>query len=162
MLRLFARSRSSSRILAAFKSRGRITCSGKWLRLRDTYRHMSAEWGNAYLRHGALYYSDSISEDAQSGKLTSFPQAVRLEEGEVIALAWVVYRSKEDRDRAAKAVMEDPDSRSRWTLRKCHSTASGCSGAASKPSPSSRPTAADRRTKDRRVLRRRFSAAHTT
>jgi uncharacterized protein YbaA (DUF1428 family) len=74
----------------------------------DTYKRMSEEWGKAHLRHGALYYSDSISDDAQPGKVTSFPQAVQLKDGEVIALAWVVYRSKEDRDRIGKAVMEDP------------------------------------------------------
>ena len=74
----------------------------------ETYKRMSTEWGNAHLRHGALYYSDSISDDAQPGKLTSFPQAVQLKDDEVIALAWVVYRSKEDRDRIGKAVMEDP------------------------------------------------------
>src|SRR6266705_882200 len=74
----------------------------------DTYKRMSEEWGKAHLRHGALYYSDSISDDAQPGKVTSFPQAVQLKDGEVIALAWVVYRSKEERDRINKAVMEDP------------------------------------------------------
>jgi uncharacterized protein YbaA (DUF1428 family) len=74
----------------------------------DTYKRMSEEWGKAHLRHGALYYSDSISDDAQPGKVTSFPQAVQLKDGEVIALAWVVYRSKEERDRISKAVMEDP------------------------------------------------------
>ena len=58
----------------------------------DTYKRMSAEWGNAHLRHGALYYSDSISDDVQPGKVTSFPQAVQLKDDEVIALAWVVYR----------------------------------------------------------------------
>src|SRR5260221_14684231 len=74
----------------------------------DTYKRMSAEWGNAHLRHGALYYSDSISDDAQPGKVTSFPQAVQLKDGEVIALAWGGYPSKEERDRISKAVMEDP------------------------------------------------------
>src|SRR4249920_1053982 len=74
----------------------------------DTYKRMSEEWGNAHLRHGALYYSDWISDDAQPGKDTSFPQAVQLQDGEVIALAWVVYRNKEDRDRINKAIMEDP------------------------------------------------------
>jgi uncharacterized protein YbaA (DUF1428 family) len=74
----------------------------------ETYKRMSAEWGKAHLRRGALYYSDSISDDAQPGKVTSFPQAVQLKDGEVIALAWVVYRSKQDRDRIAKAVMDDP------------------------------------------------------
>ena len=74
----------------------------------DTYKRMSTEWGKAHLRHGALYYSDSISDDAQPGKVTSFPQAVQLKDGEVIALAWVVYKDKADRDRISKAVMEDP------------------------------------------------------
>lgn len=74
----------------------------------ETYKRMSSEWGNAHLKRGALYYSDSISDDVQPGKLTSFPQAVQLREGEVIALAWVVYRSREDRDRISKAVMDDP------------------------------------------------------
>src|SRR5215468_4308851 len=70
----------------------------------DTYKRMSEEWGHAHMRHGALYYSDSISDDVQPGKVTSFPQAVQLKEGEVIALAWVVYKSKEERDRITKAV----------------------------------------------------------
>ena len=74
----------------------------------DTYKRMSAEWGDAHLRRGALYYSDAVSDDAQPGKLTSFPQAVHLKDGEVIALGWVVYKNKEDRDRISKAVMEDP------------------------------------------------------
>jgi uncharacterized protein YbaA (DUF1428 family) len=74
----------------------------------DTYKRMSAEWGKAHVRHGALYYSDSISDDVQPGKVTSFPQAVQLKDDEVVALAWVVYRNKEDRDRISKAVMEDP------------------------------------------------------
>jgi len=52
---------------------------------------MSEEWGRAHLRHGALYYSDSIGDDAQPGKVTSFPQSVQLKDDEVIALAWVVY-----------------------------------------------------------------------
>ena len=73
----------------------------------DVYKRMSEEWGKAHLRHGALYYSDSIADDVQPGKVTSFPQAVQLKEDEVVALAWVVFRNKEDRDRINKAVMED-------------------------------------------------------
>ena len=74
----------------------------------ETYKRMSKEWGNAHIRRGALYFSDSISNDAQPGKITSFPQAVQLKDDEVIALGWVVYRNKEDRDRISKEVMEDP------------------------------------------------------
>ena len=33
---------------------------------------------------------------------------MQLKDDEVIALAWVVYRNRADRDRVMKAVMEDP------------------------------------------------------
>jgi len=75
----------------------------------DVYKQMSAEWGKAHLRHGAMYFSDAIGEDVQSGKLTSFPQAVQLKDDEVVAVSWVVYESREDRDRIAAAVREDPE-----------------------------------------------------
>jgi uncharacterized protein YbaA (DUF1428 family) len=56
---------------------------------------------------GAMPLSRGRSGTA-SGEVTSFPQAVQLKEDEVIALAWVVFASKADRDRINKAVMEDP------------------------------------------------------
>jgi uncharacterized protein YbaA (DUF1428 family) len=74
----------------------------------DTYKKMSTEWGKANLRHGAVYFSDSIGDDVQPGKVTSFPQAVQLKDDEVVAVSWVVYKNKEDRDRIGKAVMDDP------------------------------------------------------
>ena len=74
----------------------------------ETYKRMSAEWGKAHLRHGALYYSDSISDDAQPGKVTSFPQAVKLKDDEVVVFSWIVYPSKDVRDTANKKIMEDP------------------------------------------------------
>ena len=110
----------------------------------DTYKQMSAEWGKAHLRHGALYYSDSISDDAQPGKVTSFPQAVQLKDGEVIALAWVVYRNKEDATASARRSWRIRNSRSRWTPRRCPSTVSACSGVGSRASSGSRPEAKSR------------------
>jgi uncharacterized protein YbaA (DUF1428 family) len=74
----------------------------------DTYKRMSVEWGKAHLRHGALYFSDSIGDDVPPGKVTSFPQAVQLKDDEVVAVSWVVYKNKADRDRIEKLVMDDP------------------------------------------------------
>jgi uncharacterized protein YbaA (DUF1428 family) len=74
----------------------------------DIYKTMSAEWGKAHLRHGAMYFSDAVGDDVQPGKLTSFPQAVQLENDVVVAVSWVVYKSKADRDRIAAAVRNDP------------------------------------------------------
>jgi uncharacterized protein YbaA (DUF1428 family) len=42
------------------------------------------------------------------GKVTSFPQAVKLEPDETVVFAWIVYESREQRDRVNAAVMKDP------------------------------------------------------
>jgi uncharacterized protein YbaA (DUF1428 family) len=59
-------------------------------------------------KHGALEYVDCIADDVKPGKQTSFPQAVQLGDDEIVMLSWAVYRSREDRDRAMKAMMEEP------------------------------------------------------
>ena len=74
----------------------------------DLYKKMSAEWGKAHLRHGAMYFSDAVADDVQPGTLTSFPQAVQLKDDEVVTVSWLVYASKQDRDRAIAAVRDDP------------------------------------------------------
>ena len=75
---------------------------------RDAYHAMAERAAKIWKEHGALQVWECWGDDVQPGKVTSFPQAVQLKDGEVIALAWVVYRNKEDRDRISKAVMEDP------------------------------------------------------
>ena len=74
----------------------------------DTYKRMSEEWGKAHLRHGALYYSDSIGDDVKPGKVTSFPQAVQLKDDEVVVFSWAVYESRKKRDEIMEKVMKDP------------------------------------------------------
>src|SRR5262249_9088613 len=60
-------------------------------------------------KHGALEYVNSIADDVKPGKLTSFPQAVKLGDDEIVVISWAVYKSREDRDRANKAIMEDEE-----------------------------------------------------
>ena len=42
------------------------------------------------------------------GKVTSFPQSVKLEPDETVVFAWIVYESREHRDRVNEKVMKDP------------------------------------------------------
>ena len=42
------------------------------------------------------------------GKVTSFPQAVQLKDDEIVVFSFIVYNSREDRDRINAKVMEDP------------------------------------------------------
>ena len=60
-------------------------------------------------RHGAEQYVNCIADDVKAGKETSFPQSVKLRDDEVVVQSWAVYRSREDRDRANQAIMDDDD-----------------------------------------------------
>ena len=60
------------------------------------------------MEYGALQYWECAGDDVPMGKLTSFPQAVQLKEGEIVFFSWIVYASRAERDRINAAVMKDP------------------------------------------------------
>lgn len=72
------------------------------------YKKLSRKAGKIWMEHGALAYHECVADDVKPGKSTSFPQAVKLKEGEVVLFSWIVYKSRRDRDRINKAVMADP------------------------------------------------------
>jgi uncharacterized protein YbaA (DUF1428 family) len=72
------------------------------------YRRMARKAGKVWLDHGALEYVECVADDVKPGKLTSFPQAVKLRKDEVVWFSWIVYKSRRDRDRINAKVMQDP------------------------------------------------------
>jgi uncharacterized protein YbaA (DUF1428 family) len=74
----------------------------------EAYREFSAKAGAIWKEYGALEYIECIADDVKPGKVTSFPQAVKLEADEVVVFSWIVYPSREERDRINAAVMSDP------------------------------------------------------
>ena len=72
------------------------------------YRRMARRAGTVWREHGALEYIECVADDVKPGKLTSFPQAVKLKEGEVVVFSWIIYSSKRERNRINKLVMADP------------------------------------------------------
>ncbi len=72
------------------------------------YIRMARKAGKIWREHGALSYLESVADDVKPGKLTSFPQSVKLKPGEVVVLSWIVYKSRAHRDRINKKVMSDP------------------------------------------------------
>jgi uncharacterized protein YbaA (DUF1428 family) len=72
------------------------------------YRKLARRAGKVWIEHGALQYVECIADDVKPGKLTSFPQSVKLKAGEVVAFSWIVYASRSQRDRVNKKVMADP------------------------------------------------------
>ncbi|HEY9530133.1 MAG TPA: DUF1428 domain-containing protein [Burkholderiales bacterium] len=71
------------------------------------YRAMARKAGKIWKEHGALEYRECAADDVKPGKVTSFPQSVKLKNGEAVWFSWIVYRSRADRDRILKKVMAD-------------------------------------------------------
>lgn len=72
------------------------------------YRRMAQKAGLVWREHGALDFVECVADDVKPGKLTSFPQSVKLKRNEVVVFSWIVYKSRAHRDRVNKKVMADP------------------------------------------------------
>jgi uncharacterized protein YbaA (DUF1428 family) len=72
------------------------------------YRKMARLGAKVWKEHGALDYVECVADDVKPGRHTSFPQAVKLKDGEVVVFSWIVYRNRRERDRINKLVMADP------------------------------------------------------
>lgn len=74
----------------------------------EKYRKAARLAGKVWKEHGALEYIECIADDVKPGKWTSFPQSVKLKNGETVFFSWIVYKSRASRDRILKKVMKDP------------------------------------------------------
>lgn len=72
------------------------------------YRRMARKAGKIWREYGALAYSECVADEVQPGKLTSFPQSVKLKRDETVVFAWILYKSRKHRDRVNTQVMQDP------------------------------------------------------
>ena len=74
----------------------------------DAYRAMARKAGKVWKDHGALEFVECVADDVKPGKHTSFPQSVKLKDGETVVFAWIVYASRAARDRINARIMADP------------------------------------------------------
>ncbi len=74
----------------------------------DAYKKVAKLASKVWLEAGALSYVECIEDDVKPGKLTSFPQSVKLKAGEIVVFSWATYKSRADRDKVMKKVMADP------------------------------------------------------
>ena len=72
------------------------------------YKKMAKKAGKVWIEHGALQYVECVADDVKSGKVTSFPQAVKLKPDEVVVFSWIVYPNRKMRDKVNAKVMADP------------------------------------------------------
>jgi uncharacterized protein YbaA (DUF1428 family) len=74
----------------------------------DDYRRLARKAGRIWMEYGALEVRECVADDVKPGKRTSFPQSVKLKEGETVVFSWIAFRSRRDRDRINDRVMKDP------------------------------------------------------
>jgi uncharacterized protein YbaA (DUF1428 family) len=75
---------------------------------REAYIKHAEAAAAVFKEHGALKLVECWEDDVPEGKLTSFPMAVKRQEGEAIVFAWIAWPSRQVRDEGMKAVMADP------------------------------------------------------
>jgi len=51
------------------------------------YRRLSQRAGRVWREYGAIDYKECVGDDVKAGKLTSFPQSVKLKPGEVVVFS---------------------------------------------------------------------------
>ena len=72
------------------------------------YRRLSTQAGKIWREHGAMDYWECVADDVKPGKVTSFPQSVKLKSGETVLFSWIVFKSRAHRDHVNAKVIADP------------------------------------------------------
>jgi uncharacterized protein YbaA (DUF1428 family) len=72
------------------------------------YRRIARKAAKVWREHGALEYRECVGDDLKAKGALPFPRLARCRPGETVVFAWIVYRSRADRDRINAKVMKDP------------------------------------------------------
>jgi uncharacterized protein YbaA (DUF1428 family) len=74
----------------------------------EEYKRIAEMAGALWKEHGALEYWECIGDDLDVKDMISFKTAAKAEEDETVIFSWIVYESREQRDKVNAAVMADP------------------------------------------------------
>ncbi|BDW85129.1 DUF1428 domain-containing protein [Roseicyclus marinus] len=76
---------------------------------KDEYRRHAAQSWTVFQKLGCLRVQENWGVDVEPGKVTSFPQAVKLEPGEAVVFAWMIWPDKATHDAAWGRIMSEPE-----------------------------------------------------
>jgi uncharacterized protein YbaA (DUF1428 family) len=74
----------------------------------DEYKTIAERAGAIWKEHGALEYWECLGDDLDAANMVSFKKAAGTGEGETVVFSWIVFESREHRDKVNAAVMADP------------------------------------------------------
>jgi uncharacterized protein YbaA (DUF1428 family) len=75
---------------------------------REKFKTHAEEAAEIFKEHGAVKVVECWGDDVADGEMTSFPMAVKKKEDETVVFSWILWPSKDVREKAWKAIMEDP------------------------------------------------------
>lgn len=78
------------------------------------YSALAKKSAKIWMKHGALECIEAVAEDAPKGKVTSFPQSVKLKSTEIVVVTQIVYRSRSHREQVADKVRNDSEMQKIW------------------------------------------------
>jgi uncharacterized protein YbaA (DUF1428 family) len=73
-----------------------------------SYKRIAQKASKIWREHGALEYRECVGDDMDVLWGRTFPKAFGAKPNETMVFAWVVYRSRAERDRVTGKVMSDP------------------------------------------------------
>ena len=72
------------------------------------YRSIAQKAGKIWKEHGALEYIEAVGDDLDVKFGKSFLKTIKPKDGETVLFSFIVYKSRADRDKVNKKVMDDP------------------------------------------------------
>lgn len=74
---------------------------------KEKYIKHARDAAAVFIENGALRLVECWGEDVPDGKSTSFPMAVKCKEGETVCFSWIIWPSKEVRNKGIEKAMVD-------------------------------------------------------
>lgn len=74
----------------------------------EEYRAIAQKASEIWKEHGALGYVEAVGDDLEVKDMLSFKTISGAGDDGTVIFAWIVYESREQRDKVNAAVMEDP------------------------------------------------------
>ncbi len=71
------------------------------------YTEIAQAAGEVWKEHGALEYIEAVGDDLEIEKMVSFKKSADAKDGETVIFAFIVFESKDERDRINALVMKD-------------------------------------------------------
>lgn len=75
---------------------------------KAAYKKHAEDAALVFMEHGALRVVECWGDDVPDGRQTSFPMAVKCKPDETVVFSWILWPSRDVRDRGVEKVMKDP------------------------------------------------------